>query len=143
MDTNVNCMGVQKRSEDTDDRKEACESEGVPAKRTRTIMTPEQNNVLMKFFLIDPFPSTEIRKNLAKSLGIRPRTVQIWFQNQRQKAKNRSHGVQRSEIWPTYTNFPIPNKVTRKSSLDVLADVAYEEYCRFHNKKDVFKHKSI
>lgn len=136
-------MGAQKISENTDDKKEAYEDGGAPAKRTRTIMTPEQNNVLMKFFLIDPFPSTETRKNLAKSLGIRPRTVQIWFQNQRQKAKNRSHGVQRSDIWPTYTNFPIPNKVTRKSSLEVLADVAYDEYCRFCSKKGLFKHKSV
>ncbi|KAL0265699.1 UNVERIFIED_CONTAM: hypothetical protein PYX00_011413 [Menopon gallinae] len=85
MDTNVHCMGAPERAADDEDKRETSESRDVPAKRTRTIMTPEQNNLLMKFFLIDPFPSTEVRKNLAKSLGIRPRTVQIWFQNQRQK----------------------------------------------------------
>lgn len=136
-------MGAQRRSASTDDKQDTSENGDIPTKRTRTIMTPEQNNLLMKFFLIDPFPSTEVRKNLAKSLGIRPRTVQIWFQNQRQKTKNRNHSSQRSDIWPTYTNFSIPNKITRKSSLEILADVAYEEYCRFYSKKDVFKHKSV
>lgn len=56
-------------------------------KRCRTVMTPSQSRVLRKVLEQTAFPSTEIRENLAKILGMKPRTVQIWFQNQRQKSR--------------------------------------------------------
>lgn len=56
-------------------------------KRCRTVMTPAQSRVLRKVLEQTAFPSTEIRENLAKLLGMKPRTVQIWFQNQRQKSR--------------------------------------------------------
>ena len=56
-------------------------------KRCRTVMTPSQSRVLRKVLDQTAFPSTEIRENLAKLLGMKPRTVQIWFQNQRQKSR--------------------------------------------------------
>jgi hypothetical protein len=58
-------------------------------KRSRTVMTPAQSKVLKRYFDINSFPSTEVREELARTLGMKPRTVQIWFQNQRQKNKNR------------------------------------------------------
>ena len=59
-------------------------------KRKRTVTTPYQTRVLRKMLAQSAFPSTEMRENLARALGMTPRTVQIWFQNQRQKAKHKS-----------------------------------------------------
>lgn len=56
-------------------------------KRCRTVMTPNQSRILRKVLEQTAFPSTEIREGLAKMLGMKPRTVQIWFQNQRQKTR--------------------------------------------------------
>ncbi|KAI5181969.1 hypothetical protein NEOKW01_2117 [Nematocida sp. AWRm80] len=63
-------------------------------KRARTIMTPMQSESLKKHFKINPFPSAEVRVAISDTLGMKPRTVQIWFQNQRQKMK---HAIQEEE----------------------------------------------
>ncbi|OAG33282.1 hypothetical protein NEIG_01032 [Nematocida sp. ERTm5] len=60
----------------------------VYKKRVRTVMTPIQNESLRRYFQLNPFPSSEARASISSSLGMRPRTVQIWFQNQRQKMKH-------------------------------------------------------
>lgn len=57
-------------------------------KRIRTVMTPHQSESLKKYFQINPFPSAETRASISEALGMKPRTVQIWFQNQRQKMKH-------------------------------------------------------
>ncbi|CAG8569638.1 852_t:CDS:1 [Ambispora leptoticha] len=57
-------------------------------KRSRNVTSPYQSRVLRKVLAVTSFPSTEMREALASSLNMHPRTVQIWFQNQRQKAKN-------------------------------------------------------
>jgi hypothetical protein len=62
---------------------------GDSAKKKRTIMTPSQSRTLIHYFEMNPFPSTELREELAGHLNIRARTVQIWFQNQRQKLRSR------------------------------------------------------
>lgn len=59
-------------------------------KRCRTIMTPYQSRVLRRVLDHTAFPSTEVREQLARMLGMKPRTVQIWFQNQRQKSRQGS-----------------------------------------------------
>lgn len=59
-------------------------------KRCRTIMTPYQSKVLHRVLEHTAFPSTEVREQLARMLGMKPRTVQIWFQNQRQKSRQQS-----------------------------------------------------
>lgn len=108
-------------------------------KRTRTIMTPGQNELLMRFFMVDPFPPTEIREDLARNLKIKPRTVQIWFQNQRQKAKQRGEEMMSTDQWQPqpFIDYSIPNVTPKRSRLDILADIAYEEYCKiFLNKQN-------
>ncbi|OZJ06670.1 hypothetical protein BZG36_00332 [Bifiguratus adelaidae] len=64
---------------------------GAPTrrKRTRTVTTPYQSRVLNKILSQTLFPSTDMREALAAALGMTPRAVQIWFQNQRAKIKNR------------------------------------------------------
>ncbi|KAJ1657620.1 hypothetical protein IWQ61_003014 [Dispira simplex] len=69
------------------------EDEEVPlalvlkAKRKRA--TTEQVQALNRVFETTSFPSTEMRKELAKQLNMTPRTVQIWFQNKRQALRMR------------------------------------------------------
>lgn len=123
------------KKKDDEKKEDADEKKCAFKKRTRTIMTPIQNSLLMKFFLIDPFPTTEIRKDLARCLDIKPRTVQIWFQNQRQKAKNKGDRSGLLNMWPEYLNFAISNNTESKSSLEILADVAYSEYCKTNSDK--------
>ncbi|AFM98418.1 homeobox domain-containing protein [Encephalitozoon hellem ATCC 50504] len=60
------------------------------SKSPRTRMTGSQIKTLMACFQDNPFPTTATRQELSKILNISPRTVQIWFQNQRQKTKNRA-----------------------------------------------------
>jgi Homeodomain len=57
-------------------------------KRVRTVMTPAQSDSLKKYFRMNNFPTTEMRQSISEALGMKPRTVQIWFQNQRQKMKS-------------------------------------------------------
>jgi hypothetical protein len=59
----------------------------LKAKRKRA--SPNQLQVLNRIFNQTYFPSTEIRIELGKQLGMSPRTVQIWFQNKRQALRSR------------------------------------------------------
>ena len=74
--------GGSNKTEDESD----FEDEKVKAKRKRA--SAYQLEMLRKIFQKTPFPSSESRKRLAKELGMTPRSVQIWFQNQRQLARN-------------------------------------------------------
>ncbi|GAA5817702.1 hypothetical protein MFLAVUS_011253 [Mucor flavus] len=46
-----------------------------------------QFKILEKAFINNPKPSAKTRKDLAESLSMTPRGVQVWFQNRRAKAK--------------------------------------------------------
>ncbi|OAG31181.1 hypothetical protein NEDG_01594 [Nematocida displodere] len=59
----------------------------VYKKRVRTVMTPMQSETLKRYFKVNSFPSAEDRAAISGTLGMKPRTVQVWFQNQRQKMK--------------------------------------------------------
>jgi hypothetical protein len=74
--------------------------EDVPTttRRVRTVMSTYQSKVLFDYFAQNPFPSTELREELSRTLKMRPRTIQIWFQNQRQKSKNKR------EYYPQYSD---------------------------------------
>ena len=60
-----------------------------PAKprRTRQSFSWRQVAVLEQVFEQDPMPPQLLRVQLAERLGVQPRTVQVWFQNRRQKQK--------------------------------------------------------
>ncbi|KAI7906840.1 uncharacterized protein BX663DRAFT_493970 [Cokeromyces recurvatus] len=61
------------------------EEEPVKAKRKRA--SSSQLNILNRVFEQTFFPSTELRIELGRQLGMSPRTVQIWFQNKRQSLR--------------------------------------------------------
>lgn len=62
--------------------------EGIGLKPKRKRATPKQLEVLREIYKRTPFPSSDTRKDLAKSLGMTARSVQIWFQNQRQLSRS-------------------------------------------------------
>ncbi|CAO3664569.1 unnamed protein product [Umbelopsis vinacea] len=67
-------------------------SPSIKAKRKRA--SAGQLDVLNQVFTQTFFPSTEMRNELAKQLGMSPRTVQIWFQNKRQSIRTRERSLQ-------------------------------------------------
>ncbi|KAI9245424.1 hypothetical protein EDC94DRAFT_628547 [Helicostylum pulchrum] len=69
--------------EDDDDESSAA----IKAKRRRA--NAKQLEVLNRVFDRTFFPSTQMRAELGRQLGMSPRTVQIWFQNRRQAMRTR------------------------------------------------------
>ncbi|KAI7880822.1 homeobox-domain-containing protein [Lichtheimia hyalospora FSU 10163] len=55
--------------------------------RKRTHLKPSQVAVLQESFVTNPLPDAAIRSRLARELGVTERTIQIWFQNRRAKAR--------------------------------------------------------
>lgn len=53
----------------------------------RCKISREQLSILVKSFDDEPLPNFDQRQALAKMLGMTPRSVQIWFQNRRQRLK--------------------------------------------------------
>ncbi|KAJ1829722.1 hypothetical protein LPJ56_000034 [Coemansia sp. RSA 2599] len=62
----------------------------ISRRRTRTTLTPYQLRVLFRVWERTQYPSSDLRSRLASNLMMTPRNVQIWFQNQRQKTKERA-----------------------------------------------------
>jgi hypothetical protein len=58
---------------------------GPDEKSHRQRASPYQRSMLEQVMTFTCFPSTRLRKKLAELLGMNPRSVQIWFQNRRQK----------------------------------------------------------
>lgn len=65
---------------------------GVSRPRKRTHLTTGQIASLQASFANNPLPDAAIRHGLSLSLGITERTVQIWFQNRRAKARKMEEG---------------------------------------------------
>jgi hypothetical protein len=60
---------------------------GDPRRAKRCKISRDQLAVLISSFEEEPLPNFEQRQALAKALGMTPRSVQIWFQNRRQRLK--------------------------------------------------------
>ncbi|CEP10603.1 hypothetical protein [Parasitella parasitica] len=60
-----------------------------PVKAKRRRANAKQLEVLNRVFDRTFFPSTQMRAELGRQLGMSPRTVQIWFQNRRQAMRTR------------------------------------------------------
>jgi hypothetical protein len=77
-------------------------------KRTRTLTTPHQSAVLHALLAQSRFPTTAVREEVGRSIGLSARKVQIWFQNQRQKARRPGSQSDASSQpgQPHYSSFP-------------------------------------
>ncbi|PWN32799.1 uncharacterized protein FA14DRAFT_181477 [Meira miltonrushii] len=70
-------------------------------KRTRKLLSPEQTRILEAILERTIYPSTPLREAVARTLGIPPRKVQIWFQNKRQgrrRIPGQSEGEEETEM---------------------------------------------
>ncbi|KAJ2809009.1 hypothetical protein H4R20_000432 [Coemansia guatemalensis] len=72
-------------------------------RRTRTTLTPYQLRVLFRVWERTQYPSSDLRFRLATNLMMTPRNVQIWFQNQRQKTKERAEMRRRTHSPSAHT----------------------------------------
>lgn len=110
--------------------------ENSDRRKSRLSITPEQHKVLLDNFAICAFPNSARRLKLAGILNISPRSIQIWFQNRRQKAK--SEGVRvdemHSEVCGHRVTFIRLSSPYRCKSLDLLANLACMEYYRRHDE---------
>ncbi|CAG8503475.1 10424_t:CDS:2 [Funneliformis caledonium] len=89
------------------------------AKRKRA--NANQLKVLNQVFQHTFFPSTELRIQLGKQLGMSPRTVQIWFQNKRQSWRSKSRATNNSLL---NNNKDDDGQLDDNSNLDVEANGA-------------------
>ncbi|KAG2218463.1 hypothetical protein INT45_003007 [Circinella minor] len=55
--------------------------------RKRTHLKPSQLTILQNSFTVNPLPDASVRSQLAHDLNVSERTIQIWFQNRRAKAR--------------------------------------------------------
>lgn len=99
------------------------------AKKKRTNLTRRQHDILLGFFQTCAFPDAAQKLSLSKLLNMNSRSVQVWFQNQRQKIKmaQQMHG-RREEYGPGTRIMHSPVMPTK--SLMLLADLACWEYER-------------
>lgn len=65
--------------------------------RPRAKISSEQLAVLVAAFEREPLPNLDQRQELAKVLGMTPRSVQIWFQNRRQRLKPQQQSTVRQQ----------------------------------------------
>ncbi|KAI8970451.1 hypothetical protein BDF20DRAFT_803373, partial [Mycotypha africana] len=75
------------------------------ATRRRTHLKPSQVAVLQETFVTNTLPDAALRCQLAQELGVSERTVQIWFQNRRAKARKleaSSPGADQPQILPQH-----------------------------------------
>lgn len=80
-------MLEEEEEEETEDDDDDESSAAIKAKRRRA--NAKQLEVLNRVFDRTFFPSTQMRAELGRQLGMSPRTVQIWFQNRRQAMRTR------------------------------------------------------
>lgn len=72
--------------------------------RKRTHLKPDQVVILQESFNGNALPDSTVRSKLARDLGVTERTIQIWFQNRRAKARktecHQSNGDTSSNLKP-------------------------------------------
>lgn len=76
---------IEKRSAATRQRKSTLTQQQKNKKRQRA--TPKQLNTLRSEFMFNSTPNAKIREEIGRKIDMTERSVQIWFQNKRAKAK--------------------------------------------------------
>lgn len=80
---------LSEESEKQHPEEQASNNNQPPLKPKRRRANAKQLKVLNSVFDRTFFPSTQLRAELGRQLGMSPRTVQIWFQNRRQAIRTR------------------------------------------------------
>lgn len=72
---------------------------GAREKAPRKRISLEQTETLQTLFDTGVhFPSREMRERLSRQLGLTTRTIQVWFQNRRQAARNKARSAAKPNI---------------------------------------------
>lgn len=72
---------------------------GVREKVPRKRISLEQTETLQTLFDTGVhFPSREMRERLSRQLGLTTRTIQVWFQNRRQAARNKARSATKPNV---------------------------------------------
>ncbi|KAJ3170949.1 hypothetical protein HK101_011273 [Irineochytrium annulatum] len=101
-----------------------------PRAGKRRRITDEQLATLESCFRRDPLPKLEQREHLAETLGMTPRSVQVWFQNRRQSRKKRrasergaaAHGTPRSSSYSAFATPRPDGHEDEEEALDLLLE---------------------
>ncbi|KAH9961817.1 hypothetical protein BC827DRAFT_261624 [Russula dissimulans] len=97
-------------------------------KRTRTLTTPQQSAVLHALLAQSRFPTTAMREEVGRSIGLSARKVQVWFQNQRQKARRpRNQGSAAPARPPQYGGFSNASAPSLASSTHIPSSLSSDE----------------
>ncbi|KAL7418677.1 hypothetical protein Q5752_006360 [Cryptotrichosporon argae] len=99
------------------------------AKPARFKPTTEQLDVLIAAYEENKNPDTSTRERLSKQLDIRPKTLQIWFQNRRSKAREK----ERKSLGLMHRSLPSPDELlgmvrggTRGMDIDALRNMMHD-----------------
>ncbi|EIW78020.1 hypothetical protein CONPUDRAFT_157187 [Coniophora puteana RWD-64-598 SS2] len=98
-------------------------------KRTRTLTTPHQSAVLHALLAQSRFPTTAMREQVGRQIGLSARKVQIWFQNQRQKARrpqgDKSAPLSRPPQYGPFSNTPVATPSAGIMSMGPLGPMSH------------------
>ncbi|KAJ7613929.1 hypothetical protein FB45DRAFT_258887 [Roridomyces roridus] len=64
----------------------------VAPQRNRALITPHQSAVLHALFAQSRFPTSAMREEVGRSIGLSARRVRTWFQNHRRKVRRQTSG---------------------------------------------------
>ncbi|CAO3672603.1 hypothetical protein G6F70_006054 [Rhizopus microsporus] len=78
--------------------------------RRRTHLKPSQVAVLQETFVTNTLPDAAMRAQLAQELGVSERTVQIWFQNRRAKARKLEQSTLQPNVRTGWIDMPVKQK---------------------------------
>jgi hypothetical protein len=101
----------------------------LPLSDGRQRFASEQLKVLNRMYALDSAPSTQVQHALAKSTGITYRSIQIWFQNKRQRQRKRDALLGRSGAPMLTKQNACSDSISGSGShdwLQTLADAAAE-----------------
>ncbi|KAG8830422.1 hypothetical protein FRC18_008121 [Serendipita sp. 400] len=98
--------------------------ETAGGKKRRSRATQEQLDILNGVYARTPFPTTAERSELAARLKMTPRSVQIWFQNKRQGAKN-SENRKPPLVSAQAAAMPLSSSVSNLSSSETNSNSLY------------------
>lgn len=105
----------------------------ITRKRTRTVLTPIQTKYLQKILEKTSFPNQTEREEISREINIPVRTVQIWFQNQRQKAKQQimqqkaAQASQRSSMHHMLNMNPVEFRIAMNQILERMNPKSAQE----------------
>ncbi|KAI8907111.1 hypothetical protein DFJ77DRAFT_443242 [Powellomyces hirtus] len=102
-----------------------------PPRATRRKTTAAQLAVLEPIFNTSPNPPKNLRQHLAETVGLSERSVQIWFQNRRAKARSTKHArklkkssrILDSESNSSTSDPQTPDSITSKMNDDIIEQV--------------------